>query len=172
MKVLVVDDDPVCRRLLEASLLKRGCEVVTARDGEEAHALAREHKPDVVITDVVMPRLDGFELCRRIKADAELRRTPVILLTALSDSGDVIGALQSGADGFITKPYDKDFLSACMESLIARAEHPGEDRAVDRVEAIPVEVARQPARSEVRRLHQSRPPVVARRALELQPGAT
>ncbi len=134
MKVLVVDDDPVCRRLLQASLLKRGCEVVTARNGEEAHALARDHKPDVVITDVVMPRLDGFELCRRIKADAELRRAPVILLTALSDSGDVIGALQSGADGFITKPYDKDFLAACMESLIARAAHPGEERADGRIE--------------------------------------
>ena len=134
MKVLVVDDDPVCRRLLEASLRKRGCEVVTARDGEEAHALAREHKPNIVITDVVMPRLNGFELCRRIKADAELRRAPVILLTALSDSGDVIGALQSGADGFITKPYDKDFLSACMDSLIARAEHPEEDRADGQIE--------------------------------------
>jgi sigma-B regulation protein RsbU (phosphoserine phosphatase) len=134
MKALVVDDDPVCRRLLEASLLKRGCSVVTAADGEEAHALAREHKPDVVITDVVMPRLDGFELCRRIKADPELRRTPVILLTALSDSGDVIGALQSGADGFIRKPYHKDFLSACMESLLARAADPGEDRADGRIE--------------------------------------
>ena len=134
MKVLVVDDDPVCRRLLEASLLKRGCEVVTACDGEEAHALAREHKPNIVITDVVMPRLDGFELCRRIKADPELRRAPVILLTALSDSGDVIGALQSGADGFITKPYDNDFLSACMVSLIALAEHPGEDRADGQIE--------------------------------------
>ena len=134
MKVLVVDDDPVCRRLLQASLLKRGCEVVTACDGEEAYALARDHKPDVVITDVVMPRLDGFALCRRIKADAELRRAPVILLTALSDSGDVIGALQSGADGFITKPYDKDFLAACMESLTARAGHPGEDRADGQIE--------------------------------------
>jgi len=134
VKVLVVDDDPVCRRLLQASLLKRGCEVVTACDGEEAHALARDHKPDIVITDVVMPKLDGFALCRRIKADAELRRAPVILLTALSDSGDVIGALQSGADGFITKPYDKDFLAACMESLIARAGHPGEDRADGQIE--------------------------------------
>ena len=134
MKVLVVDDDPVCRRLLEASLRKRGCDVVTACDGEEAHALAREHKPNVIITDVIMPRMDGFELCRRIKADAELRRAPVILLTALSDSGDVIGALQSGADGFITKPYDKDFLATFMESLIARAEHPREDRADGQIE--------------------------------------
>ena len=134
MKVLVVDDDPVCRRLLEASLRRRGCDVVTAGDGEEAHALAREHKPNIVITDVVMPRLNGFDLCRRIKADAELRRAPVILLTALSDSGDVIGALQSGADGFITKPYDKDFLSTCMASLIARAEHPEEDRADGQIE--------------------------------------
>jgi sigma-B regulation protein RsbU (phosphoserine phosphatase) len=134
VKVLVVDDDPVCRRLLEASLLKRGCSVVTARDGAEAHALAREHKPNIVITDVVMPRLDGFELCRRIKADPELRRAPVILLTALCDSGDVIGALQSGADGFITKPYDKDFLAACMENLLTRAENPGEDRADGQIE--------------------------------------
>ena len=134
MKVLVVDDDPICRRLLQASLLKRGCEVLTACDGEEGYAIARERMPAVVITDAVMPRLDGFALCRRIKADPELRRAPVILLTALSDSGDVIGALQSGADGFITKPYDKDFLAACMESLIARAAHPGEDRADGQIE--------------------------------------
>ena len=120
MKVLIADDDPVFCRLLSATLQKWGYTVITAWDGDEAVSRAREHKPKVVITDIMMPKMNGYDLCRRIKADPELKGVPVILLTALSNPADVIGALQCGADGFITKPYDNAFLANCMEELIGR----------------------------------------------------
>jgi two-component system cell cycle response regulator len=104
VKTLVVDDDPVSLRLLEATLRKWGCEALAAPNGEEALSLAKQQRPDLVIADVVMPLMDGFELCRRLKADADLKHAPVILLTALSEPTDVLDALQCGADGLRGDP--------------------------------------------------------------------
>lgn len=134
MKVLIADDDPVSRRLLEATLQKWGSEVVAARDGAEAAAFAGERPPDIVITDILMPRMNGYELCRRIKADSRLKGVPVILLTALADPTDVIEALQCGADGFITKPFDSTFLATSVENLLARREQQKEERRDGNVE--------------------------------------
>ena len=117
MKVLIADDDPVCCRLLQATLSKNGFDVIAARDGNQAVALAREHKPGLVITDIIMPGMDGYELCSRLKSEHVLDGAPVILLTALSDPEDVIRALQSHADGFVTKPFDKDFLLGTIADL-------------------------------------------------------
>ena len=117
MKVLIADDDPVCCRLLEATLQKSGFDVIAARDGDEAASLAREYVPDLVITDIVMPGMDGYELCRRLKTERVLDGAPVILLTALSDPRDVIRALQCRADGFVTKPFDKAFLLRYIQDL-------------------------------------------------------
>ena len=102
--------------------------MIVACDGEEGIALARTHKPRIVITDVVMPRMDGYDLCRNIRAEPELANVPVILLTALSDPRDVIGALQCGADGFITKPHNEASLASGIEDLIARREQPEDER--------------------------------------------
>lgn len=134
MRVLIADDDPVARRLLEATLRRWGWDVLSAGGGEEAAALAEEHRPEVVITDILMPDVNGYELCRRIKATPGLKDVPVILLTALSDPSDVIEALQCGADGFITKPYDEDFLAGRIENLMARGSRPETKRPDGKIE--------------------------------------
>jgi len=103
MKALVVEDSATQAQKLKESLESKGFSVTTASDGAAGVAAVRASRPDLVISDIVMPDLDGYEMCRQIKADAQLKGTPVILLTSLSDPEDVIRGLECGADGFTVK---------------------------------------------------------------------
>src|ERR1700730_16660815 len=89
-RILVVDDNETNRDILEARLTANGYEVLHAGDGEEALAMTTLHRPDLILLDIMMPKVDGIEVCRRIKADADLAITPIILVTAKSDSKDVV----------------------------------------------------------------------------------
>jgi putative two-component system response regulator len=117
-RILVVDDDLASRELLAELLLSRKYEVVTACDGVEALEEFERSHPDLVLLDVMMPRLDGFETCGRLKATPEGRLTPVVLVTALSAGEDRIRGLEAGADGFLTKPVDRPILLAQVRALL------------------------------------------------------
>jgi PAS domain S-box-containing protein len=117
--ILIVEDSPTQAEQLLFLLRKAGYEVRSARDGVAALELARERAPGLVLTDVVMPRMDGYMLCRTLKADPELGRTPVILLTSLSSPQDVIEGLACGADNFVRKPYEGASLLARVERALA-----------------------------------------------------
>jgi two-component system cell cycle response regulator len=104
--ILVVEDSLTQAKRLERLLRQNGYDVNLARNGALGLEAARRVRPTVVISDVMMPEMDGFEMCRALKADRELREIPVVLLTSLSDPKDVICGLQCGADNFLTKPYD------------------------------------------------------------------
>lgn len=116
--VLVVDDNESSARLLERLLTVDGYKVRTARDGPEALAIVAGEHPDLVLLDVVMPKLDGFETCRRLKHDPATRLVPVVLVTALHDRSDRIRGLEAGADDFLSKPFNAAELSARMRSLL------------------------------------------------------
>jgi signal transduction histidine kinase len=118
MNILVVEDSPTQAEQLEYTLQKNGYRAVVAHNGVEALELLRRRRPALVISDIVMPEMDGFELCRRIKGNEELKDLPVILLTALSDPADVLKGLECGADSFITKPYDGEYLVALIERAL------------------------------------------------------
>ena len=105
-KVLVIDDEPSNRNLLEAFLGKQGYAVTTAGGGQEGLELAHSASPDVILLDVMMPSIDGFEVCRRIKRDPRLVRVPTILVTALTDRKDRHTGIAAGADEFLSKPLD------------------------------------------------------------------
>ncbi len=104
-KVLVVDDDPVIVRLLRVNFEMEGYEVATAGDGEEALATARADRPDVVVSDIMMPRLDGFALAAALRADPDLSGVPIMLLSAKAQNADVDAGLEI-ADDYVTKPFD------------------------------------------------------------------
>ena len=106
MKILVVDDDPLARRLVEAAVARLGHKATAAEDGEAAWQCYDQDPPDVVITDLLMPRVDGLELCRRVRADARAGYTSIILVTALSDRRDVLRGMEAGADDYLIKPVD------------------------------------------------------------------
>ena len=107
VEILVVEDSPTQAERLKYILEVEGYQVTVARNGKEALSSLSEHRPTLVISDIVMPEMDGYQLCRRIKADQDLRSIPVILLTALSDPSDVVKALECSADNFLTKPYEE-----------------------------------------------------------------
>src|SRR5215472_4556195 len=116
-RILVVDDIEANVRLLQAKLQAEYYDVLVASSGPEALAMAAEESPDLVLLDVMMPGMDGFEVCRRLKNDPETRHIPVVLVTALDGRGDRITGLEAGADEFLTKPIDDILLFARVKSL-------------------------------------------------------
>lgn len=118
-KVLLVDDDPYNLVTLESMLRPEGYTLFLAEDGEQAVQKAREIEPDVVVLDVMMPRMNGFEACRRIRSDATIGRVPILLLTALDDPDSRLEGLRGGADDFITKPCNRDELRARVRTVVA-----------------------------------------------------
>lgn len=106
-KVLLVEDDTDIQKVIRMSLRVRGVsEIVTAENGEECLAVAAQVMPDVILLDVMMPRLDGYETCRRLKADPATRNIPVIFLTAKAQHFEVREGLECGGIGYLTKPFD------------------------------------------------------------------
>ena len=119
-RILVVDDIEANVRLLQAKLTAEYYDVLTASDGATGLAMAAEEMPDLVLLDVMMPGMDGFEVCRRLKEDVATRHIPVVLVTALDGRADRITGLESGADEFLTKPIDDVLLFArgkCLTRL-------------------------------------------------------
>src|SRR3954463_6985604 len=116
-RILVVDDIEANVRLLEAKLTAEYYDVLTACDGPTALAMAASERPDIVLLDVMMPGMDGFSVCRRLKDDAETRHIPVVLVTALDGRADRVAGLEAGADEFLTKPIDDVMLFARVRSL-------------------------------------------------------
>jgi two-component system alkaline phosphatase synthesis response regulator PhoP/two-component system response regulator VicR len=104
--VLVVDDDPQIVRVVEINLTQEGHAVRTAADGEEALAAVAQERPDLIILDVMMPRMDGFETLKRLKADPALAEIPVIMLTARAQDEDVFEGYGTGATWYLTKPFE------------------------------------------------------------------
>ena len=108
VEILVVQDNTAEAEHLKQILERNKHPVSVAPDGESALAAMRQHKPQIVISAIQLPEMNGYELCRQIKADESLKDTPVILLTSLSEATDIIHGLECGADNFVTKPYDRN----------------------------------------------------------------
>jgi adenylate cyclase len=117
-RILIVDDNEANRDILDARLKTQGYELLQAADGEEALAAARQHLPDVILLDVMMPKVDGIEVCSRLKSDSTLPFMPIILVTAKADSKDVVAGLDAGADEYLTKPIDQAALLARVRSVL------------------------------------------------------
>jgi two-component system alkaline phosphatase synthesis response regulator PhoP len=120
--VLVADDEPNLRSLLNSYLTQQGYRVVTARDGDEALAAARQDQPDVIVLDIMMPRMDGLEFIRRFRKEAQV---PIILLTARVDESDKVVGLELGADDYVTKPFSPRELTARIGAMLRRAARSG-----------------------------------------------
>src|SRR5579862_5548703 len=111
-RILVVDDNETNRDILEARLTANGYEVLHAGDGEQALEMATRHRPDIILLDIMMPKINGIDVCRRLKGDTSLPFIPIVLVTAKADSNDVVKGLDAGADEYLTKPVDHKVLIA------------------------------------------------------------
>ena len=117
-EVLIVEDSPTQAIQLQGLLKESGYRVSTATNGADAFSYLEEHIPDLVISDIIMPGMDGYEMCGRMKADDNLRSIPVILLTQLGEPEDIVKGLESGADNFVTKPYDPEVLLSQVQYIL------------------------------------------------------
>jgi DNA-binding response OmpR family regulator len=119
-KVLLVEDDPVILRLLEVNFELEGFDVVLAHDGAEGIDLARSERPDLVISDIMMPKVSGLELVAALKGDEATATIPIILLSAKAQSADLKAGLEAGADDYVTKPFEPLDLVDRVRALIPR----------------------------------------------------
>jgi len=120
-RILLVDDEQDLVWAVQHSLSDEGHEVLTAYDGMEALAVARRHRPDLVILDIVMPRLDGLQVCRRLRRDPTLAAVPILFLTVRSAIEDRIKGLDEGGDDYLVKPFDLEELKARVKALLRRS---------------------------------------------------
>jgi len=119
--VLVVDDDPVILKLLEVNFEMEGFAVLIAHDGEEGIAVARTGQPDVIVSDIMMPKMSGLELVTALKGDSATSEIPIILLSAKAQNADVRNGLDAGADDYVTKPFEPlDLVDRVNKLLDAR----------------------------------------------------
>lgn len=119
-KVLIVEDEEALATLLEYNLGKEGFDAALAGDGEEAMLKIEEEAPDLVILDWMLPKVSGIEVCRRLRAKAETRNLPIIMLTARSEEADRIRGLETGADDYLTKPFSTNELIARVRAVLRR----------------------------------------------------
>ncbi len=117
-RILIVDDTPTNVDSLARRLSAHGYEILTAGDGEEGLALAREQQPDLILLDIMMPKMDGIKVCQHVKGDASLPFIPIILVTAKSDSKDVVAGLEAGAEEYLIKPVEQTALVARVKSML------------------------------------------------------
>ncbi len=117
-QILIVDDNPANLHIFQTRLAAQGYEILTASDGEEALAVAKEKQPDLILLDVMMPKLSGIEVCRRLKEDSSLPFMPIVMVTAMADPKDVVAGLEAGADDYLTKPVDQTALVARVKSML------------------------------------------------------
>jgi len=132
-RILIVDDDPNALRLIGYALQRQNYEIIVAQNGEEALAKAQSEKPDLIILDIMMPSIDGYEVLRRLRKTPHTIRVPVILFTAKSQVDDKITGFEAGADDYLTKPVTPAELVARVKALLLRASYSGPTKARARV---------------------------------------
>ncbi len=119
--ILVVEDSRFQAKLIQMLLEKNGYTVRVAGNGQEGLDSLKEDKPSIIVSDIVMPVMDGFQMCRAIKKQEELKEIPIVLLTTQSKPQDVILGLESGADSYVTKPYDERILLSTIQLMLTSA---------------------------------------------------
>jgi adenylate cyclase len=141
-RILVADDQPMNVDILQTRLAVHGYELLTAADGEEALGVARAQLPDLILLDIMMPKMDGLEVCRLLKGDAALPFMPIIMVTAKADTKDIVAGLEAGADEYLTKPVDQAALVARVKSMLRiKALQDTVQEQADRLEAQALQLA-------------------------------
>ena len=141
-KILIVEDEKDIQELLKYHLEKEGYEILQVFDGEDGLELAQRELPDLIILDVMLPSLDGMEICRYLRADERTQIIPVIILTAKSEESDVIVGLKLGADDYVTKPFSPKVLVARVHAIFRRSEANGVVVTVRKHSSLVIDITR------------------------------
>ena len=141
-KILVVDDEEDIRELVRLNLAKEGYEVLDCDSGEEALSLSHGKQPDLIVLDLMLPGIDGIEVCRRLKADPKTAAIPVVILTAKGEEADVVAGLEVGAEDYVVKPFSGKVLAARVRRLLRKAAQPADDQAILKVHDLTIDPGR------------------------------
>ncbi len=117
-RILIVDDNQANRELLEAYLVELDCETAVAEDGQQAMEMTASFQPDLILLDVMMPKLSGFEVCQKLKSDPKLKNVMVLMVTALNELGDIERAVDAGTNDFLSKPVNRVELIKRVENML------------------------------------------------------
>jgi len=137
LRVLIADDDDDILRMIQVALMDEQYEFIVAHDGTEAVALARSQRPHLILMDIEMPRCDGFEACRTLRADAQLHDVPIIMLTSRTSEKDILRGFADGAYDYITKPFSLMHLRTRVKTWLLRAGHGENETAAQNDDAVP-----------------------------------
>jgi two-component system, OmpR family, alkaline phosphatase synthesis response regulator PhoP len=140
--VLVVDDEPDILELVKYNLDKEGYQVTVVATGEDALAATRTKMPDIVILDLMLPGVDGLEVCRRLRGDPKTRNIPIVMLTAKGDEADVVTGLELGASDYVTKPFSPRVLTARIRAVLRRGDEAEDDEATIRIKDLTIHPGR------------------------------
>ncbi|OHB68130.1 MAG: DNA-binding response regulator [Planctomycetes bacterium RBG_13_62_9] len=140
--ILVVDDEEDIRELVALNLGREGYRVVGCETGEQALKLARSQPPDLIVLDLMLPGMDGLEVCRALKRDAQTQPIPIVMLTAKSEEADIVTGLELGADDYITKPFSGKVLVARVRRILRRKLEEAEQEEVTRIHELTIDPAR------------------------------
>src|SRR3990172_1188658 len=124
VKILIADDEPDIALILKTTLMRNGYTVVVAADGEEALEKARAERPGLLLLDLMMPKKDGYQVCRTLREDPQFSLLPIIMLTAKGEAADRVLGFDVGADDYIVKPFDRDELVARVRAILRRRPQP------------------------------------------------
>jgi len=137
-----VDDEADIRELVRLNLARESYEILDCESGEQALHLSRARKPDLIVLDLMLPGIDGLEVCRRLKADPEMASIPIVILTAKGEDSDVVTGLEVGADDYVAKPFSGKVLAARVRRLLRRAAQTPEEREVIRIHDLTIDPGR------------------------------
>jgi two-component system phosphate regulon response regulator PhoB len=140
--ILVVDDEEDIRELVQLNLDREGYRVLTCETGEQALAVARAQTPDLIVLDLMLPGIDGLEVCKRLKADPNLQEIPVVMLTAKGEESDIVAGLELGADDYIIKPFSGKVLVARVRRLLRKGAEASEDKGLVKVHGLVIDPGR------------------------------
>jgi two-component system alkaline phosphatase synthesis response regulator PhoP len=140
--ILIVDDEEDIRELVELNLSREGYQILSCDTGERALELVRSKMPDLVVLDLMLPGVDGLEVCKRLKADPDTRHIPVLMLTAKGEEADIVAGLELGADDYVTKPFSGKVLVARVRRLLRRYPEETEEQGIVRVEGVTINPTR------------------------------
>jgi two-component system phosphate regulon response regulator PhoB len=141
-RIVVVDDEADILEMIRYNLAREHFQVNGFTSGEAALRFIQAEPPDLVVLDLMLPEMDGFEVCRALKKDASLARIPIIMLTAKTEESDIVTGLELGADDYITKPFSPKVLIARIRTVLRRRQEPPDDQSVIRIDGLTVDPVR------------------------------
>lgn len=170
MKILVVDDEADIRELVRLNLTREGYDVFDCESGEQALSLSRSKGPNLVVLDLMLPGIDGLEVCKQLKADPKTAQVPIVILTAKGEEADVVAGLEVGADDYVAKPFSGKVLVARVRRLLRKAAQPADEQATIKVHDLTIDPGRHEVRAKDQKIDLTRTEFNILRTLARRPG--